>query len=234
MPSNSTRWLTVARIPTGSHQEPSTLTVGSASGQASISRLARRRRRRGERPPGPAGSTSRIAQSAPGRAGREHLRAAHRPAAVDRASTLGPERALLARLRRLRLAAPGDPLLAALDDAVEPATALLVAPERVDEHERVRVPLPAARQREVGLGDLLGHHPEPEGVAVQRPEPEPAVLARHRRREQPGLEEVGEVGLGEARRAVVLVGAGGEPLPRQLADRASRTSAQSAQAVRDG
>src|SRR5687767_9801986 len=61
--SNFTKWLTVARIPMGSHHEPSTDTDGSASSQASMSTPEPEVLLRA--PPGPAVSTSKIAQSAP-------------------------------------------------------------------------------------------------------------------------------------------------------------------------
>ncbi len=150
------------------------------------------------------------------RARREDLVAIDDVAALD---LLGrrPEAHGLARRARLRLAAPRDPLVAALDDRLEPRGLLLGGRHPVEEHERVDVPLPAARQREVGLRELLRHHPQREHVAAVRAEAEAAVLFGHDRREQARLEDVREILGGEGRRLVVVGGARRELLAGQLA-----------------
>ena len=154
-----------------------------------------------------------------------------RRAARARAEHLGPvdpiatrhlgdrraERGLLPRRGRLRLAAPRDPQLPALDHAAEPPLLLGVAPERVQDHQRIGVPLPASREREIGLRQLLGHHPEPIGVAALRPEPESAEGPRHGRRIQASLEEICEVLRRKLGVLVVPSGPHGEPFARECA-----------------
>ena len=86
-----------------------------------------------------------------------------RPSRRRPARTVGAEPGGLAGRPRLRLAAPGDPDLPALDDP-RGTSAPSAAGRRqgVEQHQRVGVPLPAAGERHVGLGQLLGHHPERE------------------------------------------------------------------------
>src|SRR6185312_6311481 len=90
-----------------------------------------------------------------------------------------------------RLAAPGGPLLAPLDDPLEPPGPLAVVAEVRQEDLRVDVPLPAAGQRHVGPGQLDGHPPEGEQPRAG-PEAQAAVLAGDGRGVQAGAEEVGE------------------------------------------
>src|SRR5205085_209236 len=111
-------------------------------------------------------------------AGGEGLCSVETPAAVD-PFRVRSEARLLAGRARLRLAAPGDPGLAASQHAIEPARLLLVGAHAVDEHERVDVAFPAAGEGEIGARDLLRKHPEGEDVAAIRAETETARIARN-------------------------------------------------------
>src|SRR5262245_53516615 len=98
-------------------------------------------------------------------AGREDLGAIDEIATPD-LSHVGAEAGGLAWDPRLRLAAPGGPDLAALDDPVEPAVLLPGVAQGGEQHLRVDVPLPAAGEGHVGLSQLLGDHPEREEAGV--------------------------------------------------------------------
>jgi hypothetical protein len=111
----------------------------------------------------------------------------------------------------LRLATPGHPFVATLHDAVEPPNLLILGCEAVDQHQRVHVPFPAPRQRQIGLGQLPRHHPQREDVVAIGSETEAAVLGRDSGRMQAGVKEVVEVLSRKRRGAVVLGCAGGEP-----------------------
>ena len=167
-------WLTVARIPTGSHHESSTLTVGSASGSQQQQVLTGVGRVRA--PPGPVALTRRIAQSAPvALVANTFVPVTIQPPSVR--STVVPNGAFSLGLR-----ACGSPLHAThfSPRSTTPGDQRWLCWSVPSASIRTREftwPLPTARRGQVGLGDLLGHHPEPERVAAVGAEPEPAVLA---------------------------------------------------------
>ena len=78
--------------------------------------------------------------------------------------------------------------------------------------------LPAARQRQIGFGDLLRHHPQRKDIAAIWPEAQPAVFLRDDRRNQPGAEEVGKVLGRKGRRLIVVSGARRKLRARQFSD----------------
>src|SRR6185369_2830468 len=94
---------------------------------------------------------------------------------------------------RLRLTTPRHPLFTALDDAFEPARLLFFSAHPVEQHERVDVTFPAARKREIGARDLLGHHPECEHVTGVWPKSLAAVFFRNHGREKAGAKEIVKV-----------------------------------------
>ncbi len=181
-----TRCETVARMPIGSHHEPSTSTLGSARSQASISSVS------GERGVAGAARAGGVdQQDRPVARRRRWWQNTLVPSTIQPPSTgvrVVPKRDVSPGAR-----ACGSPLQTThfSPRSTTPRNQRRFCSSSrhgVEQHQRVGVPLPAAGQGQVGLGDLLGHHPEREGVAAQgaeargrRARREPSARAGRRR-----------------------------------------------------
>src|SRR6185312_15640174 len=117
----------------------------------------------------------------------------------------------------LRLATPGNPCFASLNNAAEPAPFLLVIGDPINQHHGIAMSFPAARQGKINFGEFFGDRPERVYISSMRPQSQTTVFRRNSNAQESGAVKVSKIFRRECSFAIIAGGTGSKVMLSKIA-----------------